>query len=439
MINRWRGNPATTLLSDFEHLMEFLFSDEAEKNAEYKRQAAATMERVAPSETKLYAIKRIWESLLPTRELLIRGGKVETRVRASDGVYNGAEMSDGERVIFYLIGQALTTPQDGVLIVDEPECHVHRSLQARLWDEIEVERSDCLFIYLTHDLEFAASRRSATKVWLKEYDGKRWNWCVVPKEEGISEELLLCLIGSRKPILFVEGDSSSWDRCLYSRVYPEFTIIPCGNADGVVHATVTFQARKDLHALECRGLIDRDYRSDEQVEHLKKRHVYAAEVSEVENLFLVEAVFRVLAVDFMVDVETAVAKVKDLVFTEMNRERERVISALVASKIESRFTAFDAKVVGKDALVSSMQTLLSKIDVAGLYDAVAAQVDEVLRDRNYPAAIKVYNRKWLLDRVGSFLEYKGDFHARLDRLLSDKRGTPIIEAMRKALPTIPVA
>ena len=30
--------------------------------------------------------------------------------------------------------------------------------QLRLFDSLEAERSDCLFVYITHDLEFAASR-----------------------------------------------------------------------------------------------------------------------------------------------------------------------------------------------------------------------------------------------------------------------------------------
>src|SRR5205823_13391942 len=128
---------------------------------------------------------------------------------------------------------------------------LHKSIQSKLWDAIQAERPDCLFVYLTHDLEFAAGRRGATKIWLKDFDGSRWDWRIVPKEEGISEEMLLALIGSRKPILFVEGDRGSWDSFLFSRIYPDFTVVPCHNAEGVLHATVSFAARKDLHALEC--------------------------------------------------------------------------------------------------------------------------------------------------------------------------------------------
>lgn len=118
-------------------------------------------------------------------------------------------MSDGERVIFYLIGQCLAARENGILVIDEPELHLHRVLQSRLWDAVESERADCLFVYLTHDLDFAVTRVNATKIWLKSYENNRWDWHLVPENEDIPERLLLEILGSRKPILFVEGDRKS--------------------------------------------------------------------------------------------------------------------------------------------------------------------------------------------------------------------------------------
>lgn len=173
--NRWGSSPTTGLLNDYERLVEFLFAEEAERNAEFKRAAKATSDRVEPPETKLDIIKRIWEHTLPERELIIGGGKVDAKKRhAQTAAFNARHMSDGERVIFYLIGQALATPANGIIVIDEPELHLHRAVQARLWDEIEAERTDCLFVYITHDLDFAASRVGAAKIWLREFNGTDW-------------------------------------------------------------------------------------------------------------------------------------------------------------------------------------------------------------------------------------------------------------------------
>jgi ABC-type cobalamin/Fe3+-siderophores transport system ATPase subunit len=180
---RWGQNPVTSLLNDFQQLLTYLFSEFNDTNASYVQEVSRVPDkRIPPPETKLGATQRIWQEVLPHRKLRIGGGRVETLIPSLTGFgatehkYNASEMSDGERVIFYLIGQALSAPENGTIIVDEPELHLHRSIQTRLWDAIETERSDCLFVYLTHDLDFAASRISSTTIWLESYDGSEWNW-----------------------------------------------------------------------------------------------------------------------------------------------------------------------------------------------------------------------------------------------------------------------
>jgi predicted ATP-dependent endonuclease of OLD family len=49
-----------------------------------------------------------------------------------------------------LIGEVLCAPEKSIIIIDEPEMHIHVSLIKHLFDLIEAERPDCAFIYLTH-------------------------------------------------------------------------------------------------------------------------------------------------------------------------------------------------------------------------------------------------------------------------------------------------
>jgi len=160
---RWNKRPATSLLNDYEKLMVYLFSDETEENAKFKAACVQTTVRIEPPRTKLDTVKKVWEAVLPHRELVIGGLRIETRVSNDpQAVYKSSEMSDGERVIFYLIGQCLAAPHDGIIIIDEPELHLHKSVQPKLWSEIEKLRTDCLFVYLTHDVDFAAANACST-------------------------------------------------------------------------------------------------------------------------------------------------------------------------------------------------------------------------------------------------------------------------------------
>ena len=150
-------------------------------------------------------IKKIWKIVFSHREIDIKEGKVIASLLKDGNTshYKGRDMSDGERVALYLIAQSLCVPKDMTIIIDEPEIHLHRSIMNNLWEAIEKERTDCLFIYITHDTQFAANHREAKKIWVKSFDGEIWDWEEI-KTSVLPEQLLLDILGNRKPVLFVE-------------------------------------------------------------------------------------------------------------------------------------------------------------------------------------------------------------------------------------------
>src|SRR5690606_32819536 len=146
---RWGGNLNTSLLNDFDKLLILLHTEEYEDSLSYKEG------RTAKPTTKLDRVQRIWEAVLPHRELIKSAGVIETYPTGQiASKYNASEMSDGERVIFYLIGEVICSAPNSIIIIDEPEMHIHKSLIKILFDLIEIERPDCSFIYLTHDIDF---------------------------------------------------------------------------------------------------------------------------------------------------------------------------------------------------------------------------------------------------------------------------------------------
>jgi hypothetical protein len=443
---RWQQRPSTSLLNDFDKLLSYLFSEANETNARYIDEVEREKEqRIEPPETKLRATKRVWEGVLPHRTLKIGGGKVETQVAGEPGadgsLYNASDMSDGERVIFYLIGQALSAPENGIIVVDEPELHLHRSIQARLWDAIESERLDCLFVYLTHDLDFAASRVAATKVWLESYDGTRWDWQEVEQAEGVPEQLYLEILGGRKPVLFCEGDKGSLDYFLFQKAYPGFTVAPCGYAYGVVQATRSFAALEHLHNHACRGIVDRDFRGDAEVEWLEGLGVYVLDHSEIENVLLSEGVLRAVAEHLSLtdDFPELLDKAKDIVFREMIRDREALVSSIVSSKVERRLKNLDAKARGKAGLRAALGELVSPIDVDAIYDETAAEVDRVIDGRDYSQALRLYNNKGLLGKIEPLFGFaRNGMPELVKRLASTKKGATVLSALRKQLPEVEI-
>lgn len=84
---------------------------------------------------------------------------------------------------------------------------------------IEIERTDCSFIYLTHNIDFAFSRQDAQKNWIKELDGTQWDYEILQNDSEIPEQIYYEILGSRKPVLFIEGGKSSLDYQIFQQVF----------------------------------------------------------------------------------------------------------------------------------------------------------------------------------------------------------------------------
>jgi hypothetical protein len=227
----------------------------------------------------------VWDFIFPYRPLKLKSNKVRA-LAANNNEFSAAEMSDGERVGLYLIGQTILAEKDCVLVIDEPELHLHKSLMVRLWNKLEEYRKDCTFVYITHDLDFAVSKPSSKLIWIQEYNGNFWKWVEVNSNEIIPDNLYLELLGSHKPILFIEGEKGSLDAQIYQAYYSDFTIIPRGSCEKVIESVRGLRCNKQIHGKEVYGLIDRDFRPEEQLRSLQNEGIWSIPVNQVENLFL---------------------------------------------------------------------------------------------------------------------------------------------------------
>lgn len=437
--HKWQSKPNTALQNDYDKLLTFLFTEGYQKSTKYLRQCKTAELRETPPETHLDIIKRIWESVLPHRELITdEVGKIEARPKSGGNSYHGAEMSDGERVIFYLIGQCLAAKEKGIIIIDEPELHLHKALQSRLWDAVEAERPDCLFIYLTHDLDFAVTRVNSTKIWLKSYDNDRWDWHLIPENDEIPENLLLEIIGSRKPILFVEGDKKGLDYLIFSHLFKDYTVITHGGCADVIYATCSFSQLKNLHGLDCKGIIDRDFRNDKEIKKLKDKAIFCLDFSEIENILLSEDVLKIVG-DFLhrEDIYEIIEKAKNTVFTLMEKEKERLVSSIVAFRIEAAFKTFNAKAIGEEKLKESLDQMVSTINLPCLYQETSTKINRILENQDYSEALRLYNNKGLLPQVSNLFGFQGNgLVDYIKRLILQKENEKIIRALRNSLPEL---
>lgn len=153
--------------------------------------------------------------MLPHRKIKHSKGQIFVYTDNSEK-YDFMSLSDGEKAVFYYIAHVLSAKPTSFIIVDEPENHLHLSIISKLWNTLESVRTDCRFIYLTHNLDFAASRNNVEKLWMKKFEAPaNWDLQRLPENDEIPEMIYMEILGSRKQILFCEGKKTvSITRCI---------------------------------------------------------------------------------------------------------------------------------------------------------------------------------------------------------------------------------
>ena len=207
-----------------------------------------------------------------------------------------AEMSDGERNAMIIAAHVIVADSGTVLLIDEPERHLHRSIiQPFLSALFDLRKDDCAFIIATHEIALPAENPDARVLMLRscQWSGSQcvaWDAEVLKPNSGLPEELRRAILGSRKRILFVEGRSDSLDFSLYTTLFPDLSVEPMGSCEEVQKAVLGLRESQDHHDVEAFGLIDRDNRfsedvKEEDVKELAEKHIFALEAYSVEALY----------------------------------------------------------------------------------------------------------------------------------------------------------
>lgn len=389
-------------------------------------------------------LERIWSSVLPNRIMKIENSRVVAKTLDGSSSYLGNEMSDGERAVLYHIAQILTLPNSiKTIIIDEPELHLHTSIMTKLWTILEQERQDCLFVYITHDTQFAANHSQSNKVWIKGYDGFKWEWEEVindvTSEEDINnflpQKLLLDILGSRKSVLFVEGKSNSYDTKLYRKIYTDYYVVPCDGCYNVIRNTKAMK-ENNLVDFGCYGIIDRDYRTDNEIEAFKRDNIYTLKVAEVENLFIVPEVLKLVKeTNTSAESNSDILAIKEIK-KKFSKELDTQISNAIVSELKYQLS-LSAALIGKNNINEFIDEIKGKIDVDAIKESKTNKFNEIKNSDDYLRILEVFNQKNLILSVGnSFNINSKKYPNTVLNLFDCGKGDDLINALKKYVPEI---
>lgn len=230
---------------------------------------------------------------LGTLDVLLRNSNDEeflAQRNCNSVSYSIAQMSDGERAAVLMAADVLTVEPKTLLLIDEPERHLHRSIIEPFLSALFAQRQDCAFVVSTHEIALPVANPTANVVILRscEWSGSTavaWESKILDSGAHLPEDLKRDILGARRRILFVEGTASSLDLPLYNALFPELSVIPKGGCKDVIRAVNGLRSSQEHHQVEAFGLIDRDGRSVNEVEKFVKEYVFALDVFSAEALY----------------------------------------------------------------------------------------------------------------------------------------------------------
>ena len=251
------------------------------------------MKSAAQAAKKEAPVKIINELLCQSNIPIAISIRENERVMASKAggpEYSAAELSDGERNALMIAGNVLTAPSGTLVIIDEPERHLHRSIISPLLSQLFARRTDCGFVISTHDQSLPIAVPGSRVLLLRscKFTGTEvasWEADELPPDVPIDDQLKRELLGARRGIVFVEGTETSLDKAMYDLIFPMASVIPKGSCRDVERVVSGVCAGEPFHWLCAFGIVDGDGYERDEVEAKRAKSVYALPLYAVEAIY----------------------------------------------------------------------------------------------------------------------------------------------------------
>jgi hypothetical protein len=332
--NRWR-NHSWQPTEEINFILSTLIQEHTSLLTKRNQEAIASTLPLDPvRDTKLMRLQLLWNRLYPQRHLEIGGFFPKVSRVDTGAVYHLREMSDGERTVLYMAARVMTAEQS-IILVDEPELHMHSKLAVRFWNEAERLRADCRFIYITHDLMFALSRRRARVLTIQpDSTVQELNVGQLPTATAADVLGAATLPFYAQRIVMYEGEPGKGFANDFFTVWfdgDETFALPVGGRDSVLAAVAGLKSI-GVKGAEVVGLVDRDFYSDESLKGAPTG-VQVMELHELESAICDKGVVTALASQVGKDPEEAWPKFLQSVRSTF---RGQTLSGVIARRVRAR-------------------------------------------------------------------------------------------------------
>ena len=215
------------------------------------------------------------------------------------------DLSSGEKEVFFILSFFLRHDvSNAVIVIDEPELHLHPELARLLVRTMQSIKPGNQVWLATHNPEII-DEAGRDRVSYVARDPETFKATVIKGTEEVEALRVMKdmfgfsgYIGIAKRMVFLEGENSSSDRKVFSSVFPDYgsnlRFIPANSSENQsrINAAIMSILEADLGWTYFYLLRDRDYLTQESIskynEHASGR-VYVRKRHEIENYLLDDA------------------------------------------------------------------------------------------------------------------------------------------------------
>jgi energy-coupling factor transporter ATP-binding protein EcfA2 len=254
----------------------------------------------------LKPFKNAFRQLLPSKELLDPNLKDPgLQYRYEGQTFNIASLSSGEKEVLIIVFDfILRNYDDCIIVIDEPELHLHPELSYRLVRTLKTTGSRNQFVLCTHSPDIISSSLNDSVIFLAPSTGNETNQAIPIRDDNETSQALKALgqsigiISLAKKIVLIEGEEASLDKQVYSDIlrdrYPSCVLVPCGGKT-FLSSFADFQSKvltKTLWGVDFFMICDRDafpsLEALEQVRRASNGRLKVLSRYHLENYFLDE-------------------------------------------------------------------------------------------------------------------------------------------------------
>lgn len=308
-------------------------------------------------------------------------------------LYNINDMSDGEKVVILYILSVLNAEENSYIIIDEPETYLNPSIYKKLWNLLENIRRDCIFIYISHNVDFISTRFNNDLYWLRSFDGEK-NWEIKQIDEerfGLPRELLTEILGSQVPIIFCEGTKESLDYRIYSILFDrKASIIPVGGHMQVINYTKAYNSIKNkLHY--AFGIIDGDQHCKDEIEKYKDDKIFVLHFNEIEMLLLADEIVDILIEELPHNEDIDKYNFIDKFFDNLTQIKDEIVKKIIKAKVDFFYATERANEHNCDdteKIIKNVSDRIRELEIENLKKESYEILEEIISTKNYKDALK---------------------------------------------------